>query len=270
MRTVVALSLQGAWYQELGLTIAALGSERFWRQLEAALGVLLPYDVIMLFAFHGRRIPLVLHHNIEAKRASVVIDDYRRGPYLLDPFLGEVRRGRRSGSVALRQLTPDRFFQSEYYLKHYIRTGLRDEVGIFAPLSPDIVAVLSIARNQAEPLFSRRERMLIAERAPCVSALVERHWQDTDVSVVQQAVASTVPEHADDPEARDALTPREHEVVALVLKGHSSASAADVLGISPGTIKIHRKNAYRKLAISSQAELFSLFIQGHLSMLAPI
>jgi hypothetical protein len=32
------------------------------------------------------------------------------------------------------------------------------------------------------------------------------------------------------------------------------------LDISPGTVKIHRKNIYRKLKVSSQAELFAAFM----------
>ncbi|MGR3700268.1 MAG: LuxR C-terminal-related transcriptional regulator, partial [Roseovarius sp.] len=32
------------------------------------------------------------------------------------------------------------------------------------------------------------------------------------------------------------------------------------LGISPGTVRIHRRNIYAKLRVSSQGELFSSFI----------
>ena len=56
------------------------------------------------------------------------------------------------------------------------------------------------------------------------------------------------------------LTHRECEIAGLILKGHSSKSIARIIEISPGTVKIHRKNIYRKLGISSQSELFSLFL----------
>lgn len=58
----------------------------------------------------------------------------------------------------------------------------------------------------------------------------------------------------------DALTIREMQVVQLILIGHSSASIALQLGVSISTIKSHRRNIYGKLQISSQAELFSLFL----------
>ncbi|GAA4492703.1 helix-turn-helix transcriptional regulator [Gluconacetobacter tumulicola] len=55
------------------------------------------------------------------------------------------------------------------------------------------------------------------------------------------------------------LTPREVEIVTLILKGHSTPSLAAVLRCAPNTVKVHRRRIYAKLAISSQAELFRLF-----------
>ncbi len=57
------------------------------------------------------------------------------------------------------------------------------------------------------------------------------------------------------------ITPRETQVVAQVLEGHSSDSIAKDLGISVGTVRIHRRNIYAKLQISSQQELFSIFFK---------
>jgi DNA-binding CsgD family transcriptional regulator len=51
-------------------------------------------------------------------------------------------------------------------------------------------------------------------------------------------------------------------VVPLVLLGHSSESIGVAFGISPRTVKIHRKNIYAKLGIGSQAELFALFMSA--------
>jgi DNA-binding CsgD family transcriptional regulator len=56
------------------------------------------------------------------------------------------------------------------------------------------------------------------------------------------------------------LTAREAEIVELVLKGNSSDAIGKRLGIATGTVRIHRKNIYMKLGISSQGELFSRFV----------
>lgn len=54
----------------------------------------------------------------------------------------------------------------------------------------------------------------------------------------------------------DLLTARESDICRLILQGHPTAGIAAVLGISPGTVKNHRKRMYRKLDITSERELF--------------
>jgi DNA-binding CsgD family transcriptional regulator len=55
-------------------------------------------------------------------------------------------------------------------------------------------------------------------------------------------------------------TARETEIAALILQGHSNVSIGQALKISGETVKVHRKHLYAKLSISSQTELFLLFI----------
>ena len=51
------------------------------------------------------------------------------------------------------------------------------------------------------------------------------------------------------------------QVAAFTLKGHSAESAGQILGISPGTVRLHRRSIYSKLRINSQGELFSRFLE---------
>ena len=56
------------------------------------------------------------------------------------------------------------------------------------------------------------------------------------------------------------LTPREREIVALVLEGHPSVTIAKRLGIGRGTVKNHRRRLYDKLDITTEREIFLAFI----------
>ena len=56
------------------------------------------------------------------------------------------------------------------------------------------------------------------------------------------------------------LTPRESKIIHLILHGYSIKYIAEKLENSVETIKHHRKNIYIKLDVSSQSELFYLFI----------
>lgn len=56
------------------------------------------------------------------------------------------------------------------------------------------------------------------------------------------------------------LTPREREIVGLILEGHPNAGIAKRLGIGRGTVKNHRRRLYDKLDITSERELFLLYL----------
>ena len=51
------------------------------------------------------------------------------------------------------------------------------------------------------------------------------------------------------------LTPREREVMQLVVQGNANKQIAHALGISPKTVEIHRANVMRKSEAGSVAEL---------------
>jgi FixJ family two-component response regulator len=52
-----------------------------------------------------------------------------------------------------------------------------------------------------------------------------------------------------------ALTPREREVMMLVVRGHPNKRIAAEIGISEGTVKLHRGQVMRKMKVRSVAEL---------------
>jgi DNA-binding CsgD family transcriptional regulator len=53
---------------------------------------------------------------------------------------------------------------------------------------------------------------------------------------------------------RDLLSPREHEVLALIARGFSYAEIARLQGLSVHTVQTHIKNLYGKLSVHSKSE----------------
>jgi DNA-binding NarL/FixJ family response regulator len=51
------------------------------------------------------------------------------------------------------------------------------------------------------------------------------------------------------------LTPREQEVLSLVIAGHPNKVIAAQLGMSEMTVKVHRSQIMRKMQAKSQIEL---------------
>lgn len=56
------------------------------------------------------------------------------------------------------------------------------------------------------------------------------------------------------------FTPRERDIVRLVLLGYPTSKIADRLGLSVNTIKNHKKRLYAKLDITTERELFLQFL----------
>lgn len=52
------------------------------------------------------------------------------------------------------------------------------------------------------------------------------------------------------------LSPREREIVQLIVEGFSNTQISEKLVISPSTVHTHRSNIMKKLELSSQHELF--------------
>jgi len=64
--------------------------------------------------------------------------------------------------------------------------------------------------------------------------------------------------HKDDPRYLiEKLTPREREVLQLVIAGHPTRIIANKLFLSPFTIMTHRKNLLKKLGVSNSIELLT-------------
>jgi NarL family two-component system response regulator LiaR len=60
------------------------------------------------------------------------------------------------------------------------------------------------------------------------------------------------------------LTPREREILALMVKGLSNAEIAERLVVSLSTVKFHVSSIFSKLGVTSRAEAMALAWQYHL------
>ena len=256
------------WYEQTGKVVTSLKSPDYPQCLIDALDQLVEFDFSVMFAYRGDERPLCLYDNFGAKRRKIFVTRYQEGPYLLDPFFQASRNRIAAGLYRIRELAPDRFYQSEYFRSYYIKTGLSEEIGFVIPLPKDVRAVISLMRAGNRQGFSEKEMQRLRTVEPFVRATAEYQWDslathfshsdpDPEHQILERYIDYTFRNFG-----RSLLSPREREVVGLVLRGHSSDSISKVLGIAAGTVKVHRKNIYAKLGIVSQSELFSIFLNA--------
>lgn len=239
---------------ELGALVSAIGTAGFTDALRRAIGVACAFDSMVVTAYGDCDRPRSLYHDFDEVQAAINISFYESGPYLLDPFFLAGRDGIAPGAYRLIDLAPDAFFKSEYYRTFYRRIRLSDELGLIMPATAGTWLVVSLARRVRRQGFSAADIAAVNAVFPVLAAAVLRHFEDA--AGTTDKPAASLPERLKS-FAGDILSPREMEVVQLILHGHSTPSAAALLGIAEGTVKVHRRHAYAKLGIVSQAELFS-------------
>lgn len=252
-------------WTKAGSLIANIGRDGFAPALTGLLQAVAPYTYTVIFGYRGSARPMDLFDDFPAARQQVFVTDYQEGPYLLDPFYLAATRPVEAGLYRMRDLAPDRFYQGEYFRNYYIQTGLAEEIGFFVDISEGAMVVLSLMRDERS--FSAREMRALEEIRPVVESSSRRHWADLPSHFDHSAQDRLGPAQESAIERSfhsfgdGILTAREREIVEHTLKGHSADAVGRILGISPGTVRIHRRNIYAKLRISSQGELFSRFIQ---------
>ncbi|MGV3552731.1 helix-turn-helix transcriptional regulator [Rhizobium sp.] len=223
---------------------------------------LISFDYSVIFAYRGTERPIDLYSTFDAADYDVFVSLYQNGPYLLDPFYSAASLPK-PGVWRMKALAPDRFFASEYYRSYYVQTGLAEEVGFFVPAGEGVTVVLSLMRREGSGAFRDGEYALMRKAEPLVAAVVRNVWGRLGPRF-DHSSHSRKDERTAEVEARarisDRLTLRESAIIELVLQGHSSESIGLRLGVATGTVKVHRRNIYRKLGISSQAQLMSLYL----------
>ena len=265
-----------AWYREIAGIVEGPAGADLPERLVRALGHLVPFELAAVFIYRGRSRPLVIYDNFDPGEAKKGITTYIENTYVLNPFYQASLRGLPDGVYRIRDLAPDDFYtsgtQNAYrvqprsteeigYITEHWPVGL-EEIDLSLTLEPKVVAELSIYRALSKRGFDDGELAAISAVIPLIRALLRRYWREFKTAGNGAAPPDTRVDDAFANFGATVLTDREREVAQLILRGHSSESICFNLGISLGTVKTHRKNAYSKLEISSQSELLSLFLRS--------
>ena len=252
----------------LARALSLTRDESFFAALRNLLRAKLFFDTFLILIFPKDGPPEPLGTWI---KDPVVAHNYPRlytaGAYRLDPFYqyrGEVDGG---GLFLLSEIAPDRFFNGDYYLHYYKETRIVGEVGLLVTLADGSTGHLSFSRREGRGTFRRKEVNCLKHHAPVLLELLRQHCEyqlarrrSDRPNRETRALDDLISYHVSESQGA-ALTRREAQMAGLIVQGHSNLSAALALGISRETAKVHRRNIFRKLRISSQTELFALLAE---------
>ena len=251
----------------LAAIMPEIGSERLPSLLVQMLNTLVPFDNAVILHYRHDEQPLLIYNDTPPLEIKRQIDTFVSAAFLIDPFYRAAVDYRASGLHRLSDLAPRGFEDTEYYRSYFRYTLIKDEVGFIVHLSADQFINISMGRMTFSQPFNRAQISLLEDITEVIEAVCKQQWAGENG--VQQVPENRLPSQLDSA-MKDFgtayLTDRETQVVQLFLHGHSTKSIAERLGISPETVKLHRKNSYAKLDVSSQAELFHLFIDSLASL----
>lgn len=246
----------------LATAVRLIGQDGFEQALADLFRQVAAPDNLVMLAYRDTGPPLILYRQADHPRVFAALEQtYLAGAYRLDPFYDLHRIRAAPGAYRLRDIAPDAFQRSRYVAEYYAQTTLIDEIVFVARPAPDISLNLCLGRDASSGrAFTSRDLETCQRLGPVIAALAERHW--AGIAPAPDPVEDTAALLARAARQRLAipLSPRQAEVALLILKGHSTVSISLRLGLSHQTVKVFRKQLYRRCAISSQAELFALML----------
>ena len=252
------------WNREISRAIAALGKAEFFPALIAAINGQVKIDYPQVWLYHRDLPPKVLYHEIPQAALPSQVDAYLEGPFREDPFYQTSMDRPRARIYRLSRVTPGKLELSDYYRDYYSDTGTVDEAVYLSKLRSGNVINVSMMRLPSHGEFSEEEYERLYLLADPVAELVKSHSEHDDFAVthlIQPGIDHQI-DLAFNTFGASLLSPREKDVLELMLRGYGTEVSGQRLNIALETVRRHRKSIYRKLDVSSQTDLFSLFINS--------
>jgi DNA-binding NarL/FixJ family response regulator len=170
-----------------------------------------------------------------------------------DIVLLDVAMPRMAGLVALRELS-----QTATQARIILLTAAIDRADIVSALQLGAKGV--VLKDSAGEMLFKAIDAAIAGRY-----FVGRKTVDSLATILQELSAA----HPQPTRKQFGLTPRELEIIGVILTGHSNSDIATRFAISEKTVKHHLTNIFDKLGVSNRLEL-ALFALHHNLQVAPV
>jgi DNA-binding CsgD family transcriptional regulator len=257
--------------------VQAAGQADFPDAVDRWINAMLPVDSIAIFAFSPQ---FRASHVFTVGRLGPGVGEHLARDYTerfagIDPAWRRSRDGER-GAAAARGAARDRVVgldthgdYTETYRDHFFaRHALVDKAAIIQSIGTGFL-YCNFYRMERSGRFSRREWRILPVVLPQIASAVALHVtragarRSAGAEAWNGPLASYVVQDLNDPGRGPfrLLAAREREVCYRTLLGLTAEGIARDLSISASTVITYRRRAYEKLGITTQKELFGLFLQ---------
>jgi DNA-binding CsgD family transcriptional regulator len=245
-----------------------VGDAAFYGELLKAFGKHLGADLPMVMRYSRRHAPeYMIHDGLESEHMEM----YLRGLYRIDPIYRLCRQRRVQGVKDLASVSTPADRSGDYFNIFLRLTGMADDLVMLLPV--DVETSIGVVYER-KTLFRSHEIAEMRTLFPLIESLHQVHQrvirtQSPPNAGVRGRQENGTPEPGllpiDHKAAlgsflRRELTPRERDIVHLILMGYPNIKVAERLKLSVNTVKNHKKRMYLKLDITTERELFLAFV----------
>lgn len=233
----------------LARIIGAIGDPDFPAVAARAVADFMDFDLAAVVVHRPAARPSLMFDNFDIAGGREGVDNYVAFTHRLNPFLARGRGAFRARDFAIRPRANEGLAEPYLLRSPDEELGFRtvgwperlEEIGLYFEACGGMVELGCYRQRSRTPTARMGELEALGEP---VAAAFNRHARLTGAGATSGLAA--------------ALSPRERQIVELLLAGCASEAIALRLRISRYTVKDHRKQIFRKLGIGSLAELFAL------------
>jgi len=257
---------------DIGELIDSVDSHSFLRMSAAMICNLSRASQSTIFVYTKNQMPLYVFDSFKRQKHKEAIRTFINNTYVINPFYRKCTSGIRAGIYLAKDVCNSNDCEIEELVRSmelavehsdheelgYITRNWpkrQSEISIAVPLDDGRVIEITLYRDADCASFEEEFPTELADMYPILRACFRRFWLRNEHRFTEgdsSVFGGFAP----------LLSPREREVIDLILKGHSSEAISLILGISITTVKSHRKMSYQKMKISTQAELMSLYLSS--------
>jgi DNA-binding CsgD family transcriptional regulator len=256
---------------QIAALIQLIGSANFTRDLAGVLRDLFNCQSFHIFLYRKAQGPAALANHPDPPTHARGLQNYLNYTHVINPAYRAFQQGYPPGVYMISDFYPNGSVDID---QPQIDVHFEDSepIGYRTPGWPknmaEVIVLVALPNDTAldfsflTPLGSARTidcHRMMTHLYPVLDAVLQRQFALNPSSLEAEHIPADQEDRFHDFGAYT-LTARERGVAQLILIGHSSQSISLNLRISLPTVKTHRRNIYCKLQISSQAELFSLFL----------
>lgn len=177
---------------------------------------------------------------------------YMKGDHAVDPFLRAMAQlpGKHVTRGRVQVVADAQWYRCDYVADYRKTAKVDHNVATFIRVGPNGGALATqLLRAWGEKPFDRRERLLL-------------HLFHSELGWMYEPIVRAG-EHRD----AAALSPRQRQVLALLLDGHSEKQVAARLRLKPPTVHEYVTSLYKKMKVTSRSELLARFVTARENLL---